>query len=249
MLVGVRRLGPALCLLAWLVCPFPAFAGDDAPDWELVSLPGGRAGFLPEIGMTTEVPVAVVTGEIIRVVYAARQPDPELLARVRSYFSTPREQSTERIPLPMPIAKWQSLFGPRVTDANLFSTILLNRRAALLCYGLLQLDRETLATVTSDAGLLRRLYERHSGVFAAFAEVLQVRGGRLVLPGGDDHAAAWVALDAGDDLHRDLLGARRAGLHAVLVDHADQHAEWGARYGPRVTRLADIAPIVDRLLV
>jgi putative hydrolase of the HAD superfamily len=59
--------------------------------------------------------------------------------------------------------------------------------------------------------------------------------------------AAHEALHAGDDLERDLLGARHAGLHAVLVDHAGQHAEWGARYGPRVTRLAELAAIVERM--
>lgn len=192
--VVLRHLGQALGLLAWLVCPIPAFAGDDAPDWELVSLPGGRAAFLPQIGMAADVPVALVTGEVLRVLYGARHPGPELLARVRSYFAVPREPSTERIPVPMPIAKWQDLLGPRVTDANAFSTILLNRRAALLCFGLLQLDRETLATVTSDAGLLRRLYERHAGVFAAFADVLHVRDGRLEFPGGEAYEAVWAEL-------------------------------------------------------
>jgi hypothetical protein len=64
----------------------------------------------------------------------------------------------------------------------------------MLCYGLLQLDRETLQTVTGDTALIRRLYERRSGVFAGFAQVLHVRDGRLVLPGGDDEAATWAAL-------------------------------------------------------
>ena len=49
-------------------------------------------------------------------------------------------------------------------------------------------------TVAGDPGLIRRLYERHSGVFAAFAQVVQVRDGRVVLPGGGDQAATWAEM-------------------------------------------------------
>ncbi len=45
------------------------------------------------------------------------------------------------------------------------------------------------------------------------------------------------ALHAGDDLEKDVLGARRAGLRAVLVDHAAQRAGAGV---PRVTNLPDL---------
>lgn len=60
-------------------------------------------------------------------------------------------------------------------------------------------------------------------------------------------AAPHEVLHAGDDLRRDVLGARQAGLHSVLVDHGGLHADWGARYGPRVTGLAEIASIIDRM--
>src|SRR5207247_11299986 len=40
------------------------------------------------------------------------------------------------------------------------------------------------------------------------------------------------ALHAGDDLEKDVLGARRAGLSSVLVDHAGTH-------GPGVDRAPD----------
>ena len=55
------------------------------------------------------------------------------------------------------------------------------------------------------------------------------------------------ALHAGDDLERDLLGAQRAGLRSVLVDHANVHAPWDERRGPRVTSLGELATWVERL--
>lgn len=59
--------------------------------------------------------------------------------------------------------------------------------------------------------------------------------------------APHEALHAGDDLERDVLGARRAGLHAALVDHARRHDEWSATYAPRVTSLDALAELVERL--
>jgi hypothetical protein len=58
----------------------------------------------------------------------------------------------------------------------------------------MQLDPETLAFVSSDAALLRRLFERHSGIVAAFGQSLRVRGGNVVLPGSDPARAAWTSL-------------------------------------------------------
>jgi len=59
--------------------------------------------------------------------------------------------------------------------------------------------------------------------------------------------AAHEALHAGDDVERDVLGARRAGLRAVLVDHAGSHADWDGVFAPRVTDLAGLDRIVATL--
>ena len=66
--------------------------------------------------------------------------------------------------------------------------------AALLCYGLLGLDRETLAFVAGSPALLKRLYERDASPFAGYAHVLRVRNGALELPGGAEAAPIWDAL-------------------------------------------------------
>jgi putative hydrolase of the HAD superfamily len=51
------------------------------------------------------------------------------------------------------------------------------------------------------------------------------------------------ALHAGDDLEKDFHGARRAGLRAVLVDHARAHAD----STPRVHSLPELGQWVERL--
>ncbi len=60
--------------------------------------------------------------------------------------------------------------------------------------------------------------------------------------------SAHEALHAGDDLERDVLGARRAGMAAVLVDHAGAHALGGAAFAPRAGTLAELETIVASLL-
>ncbi len=208
------RLGGLRPLCALIVGVLAAPASAAAPEWGVVSLPGGRSELLPRLGLSPDLPVAMVVGELIRVVHAAREDDNPVSETARSYFAAPPASPGELVPLPLSVSTWRGLLGNGVTEANLVGSVLLDRRASMLCYGLLQLDRETLAAVASDAGLLRRLYEHHSGVFAAFAQVLHVRDGRVMLPGGDDNAATWAAL-----LDEPLTDPIRA--IAALVDADD----------------------------
>lgn len=52
------------------------------------------------------------------------------------------------------------------------------------------------------------------------------------------------ALHVGDDLEKDLLGARRAGIRTILVDHS---GSIDAGHAPRVTSLNELREIVARL--
>ena len=192
MSVRLGHLLPALCVLAVCAVAAPVRAG--APDWTMVSLPGGRDGLLPRLGLASDIPIAIVVGELIRVVHATGEPDSAARNAVRLYFSAPPEGASELVPIPLSPSTWRDLLGKDATPGRLIGALLQDRRAAMLCYGLLQLDRETLATVSGEPGLIRRLYEHHSGAFAAFAQVLRVRQGRLVLPGGDSATAIWASL-------------------------------------------------------
>jgi hypothetical protein len=188
----IHLLAPLCVLVGASTATPPALAA--APEWRTVSLPGGRAGLLPRLGMSPDVPVALMLGELIRIVHAAPELDNPAMETVRRYFAAPPEGNAELVPVPLSLSIWRDLLGDKVTDDTLVGAVLQNRRAALLCYGLLQLDRQTLQTVAGDQALIRRLYERRSGVFAGFAQVLHVRDGRLVLPGGDHEAATWAEL-------------------------------------------------------
>lgn len=52
------------------------------------------------------------------------------------------------------------------------------------------------------------------------------------------------ALHAGDDVEKDLVGAQRVGLRAVLVDHAGR---WSGEH-PRVGDLFELGELVERLV-
>lgn len=186
---------PWLSCVVWLLAVSTTAGAQTAePEWSLAPLPGGRAGLLPRLGLSADVPVALAVGEIIRVAHASPDTPNVPLTAVRAYFADPPGGPAEPLPLPLAFATWRDLLGRHVTEATLLSTLLEDRRAALLCYGLLQLDRDTVAAVEANRGLLRRLYERHTGVLAAFGQALRVRDGRLMLPGGDAAAVAWGEL-------------------------------------------------------
>ncbi len=56
---------------------------------------------------------------------------------------------------------------------------------------------------------------------------------------------AHSALHAGDDLEKDIEGARRAGIDAVLVDHADARPGFAE---PRVRSLPELSELVQSLM-
>lgn len=93
-------------------------------------------------------------------------------------------------PLPMYAEWWTALLGP---EADPFTTILTERRAALLFYGLSALDAETRRYLVETPALMEVLLSRTSP-FAAFGGHLRVRNGRMDVPGGDEAVSWWEAL-------------------------------------------------------
>ena len=165
-----------------------------APAWAAAPLPGGRQALLSLVDLSPEVPAALLVGEVIRVVHASRETGVPLRAAVQEHLAGAAAGATEDVPLPLPLASWRGLLGSHVSSATLVASILDDRRASMLCYGLLQVDAETLDALAADPALLKRIYERHSGVFAAFGEVVAIRGDRLELPGGEAAQPVWAAL-------------------------------------------------------
>ena len=165
------------------------------PAWSELPLPGGRAELMPRLGLRADLPRALVIGEIVRTVHQARDPKSQILAALNGYFAAPPATGDEMVPVPLAPDVWrQQILLREVPDRNLLGAILADRRAALLCYGLMALDRETLTAVAGSPALLKRLYERDASPFAGYAHVLRVRNGVLDLPGGAGAAPVWDAL-------------------------------------------------------
>lgn len=96
------------------------------------------------------------------------------------------------VDVPLTPDVWSTaVFRGRVAPEQLLATILLDRRASLLCRGLLGADDETLAFYAAHPLLLSFLFERASGAFSAFAPSLRVHDGRVVVPGGAAAQALW----------------------------------------------------------
>lgn len=163
--------------------------------WAELPLPGGRAELLPRLGLRADLPRALVVGEIVRTVHQARDSKSQILATLNAYFATPPATGDEMVPVPLAPGVWrEQILLREVSDHDLLGAILADRRAALLCYGLLGLDRETLAFVAGSPALVKRLYERDASPFAGYAHVLRVRNAALELPGGAAAAPIWDAL-------------------------------------------------------
>jgi hypothetical protein len=181
----------AIVLSSWV-----GVAGAQTPDWTDVPLPGGRTTLLPALGLSSELPRALVLAEIVRVAHQSRDPRSRPLKIVLDYFAKPPTTGDEVVPIPLAAPVWRSqiLVNAPAGDRNLLGAILANRRASLLAYGLMGVDAETLTAIRGDVILLRRLYEQHATTFAAFSANLRVRNGVLVLPGGPDMQPLWQVL-------------------------------------------------------
>ncbi|MGC4084458.1 MAG: hypothetical protein QM736_20670 [Vicinamibacterales bacterium] len=133
----------------------------------------------------------------------------------------------DMVPLPLPAHLWGDVVFQRpITSDGLFSAIVHDRSAALLCYGLAALDDETLRYLTEQPTLLRNLYERNAAVFAAFGGSLRVRANAVVVPGGPDAVPLWEGVLGESPAHPERfireLFSRREGRIAYIYDAATQ---------------------------
>ena len=74
------------------------------------------------------------------------------------------------------------------------TAILRDRRAALLYYGLMALDDDTLAFLGNHPELLTAITDRSAGAFAEWGRSIRVSAAGVEVPGGDGAAALWQAL-------------------------------------------------------
>lgn len=159
--------------------------------------------------------------DVARVLYASPDSRPPLLGM--SSLTAADAPGAVRVPVPLPAAVWsRAVFRRAVTTDQLISTILADRRAALLARGLSGLDDESLQYLIDHPALITFLYERAATTFAAFGDAFVVRDGRVVPVGGTAAGPLWESvvrepLSAPDRFARVLFGEYNGRL-AYLYD-------------------------------
>lgn len=127
----------------------------------------------------------------------------ELVARLNARQAVALRLRGGVAPLPFGPELWRRVLKPpEALRGSPFASILGDRRAALLYLGAVALDADTQAFVADVPALADLLYtDLAAATFALCGRSLHVKGGRLVLPGGDDAAGLWEAVvgaSAGD---------------------------------------------------
>lgn len=134
------------------------------------------------------------------------------------------------VPLPLSLADWKTrvLNAPQLRDERVFAATVGSFRASMLYYGLVSVDAETLAFITSERGLLERIRDRAAGTFARHGRSIRVRNGHVVPPGGPAATELWerfagARTDKPAEFVTALLtrdGGRLAALHDAIT-HLD----------------------------
>ena len=100
------------------------------------------------------------------------------------------------LPLPLTPDIWSSVvFERTVPEKTLFATIIRDRRASLLYYGLQSMTPGTLEYLVRNPDLLRHFYRDGAGPVAAFGRSFQIGAdGHVFLPDGPEGIELWQGL-------------------------------------------------------
>jgi hypothetical protein len=100
------------------------------------------------------------------------------------------------VPLPLPDAFWRAVAAPAERlGGTLVTSILGDRKASLLYYGLCSLDLSTRQFIAANDDVVKDLYNSdRPGVFALYGRSLRVSGGRVEPPGGPPAVPLWEAV-------------------------------------------------------
>ena len=215
------------------------------------------------VGLATPRDPAQFMSEMVRVVYTRPQTrDLEILAPLRNQARLARSSGAASFAVPIPLTSevWsRAVFRHTVPSSEMVPTILLDRSAGLLCYGLSALDDETLQYLSEHSSILTQLYENDTPIFAAFSGGLRIRADRVVPPGGSAAVSLWESavgesVDRPDRFIRALFSTNDGRL-AYLYDRIAQldqpHATfalglWVRDAGLRTERFSALVAAVSR---
>ena len=101
----------------------------------------------------------------------------------------------DEVPLPLPEAIWRSLPAGTAIAGSTAASLLADRRASLLYYGVFAMDDETRRYLAATPAVVQEIHgSDRFGVIALYGRSLRVRDGRIDPPGGEPAAALWEAL-------------------------------------------------------
>jgi hypothetical protein len=247
-----RGLVATLALVAGLT---PESSHAQARQWHALPVAGGQSAIAAAAGLETDLPAW-------RVLYEAVRRRHGLWGESAGFGAgpTPGPNGLAVVPLPLAPETWRGLLRREgLPDDQLALAILSDRRAALLYRGLAALDEPTLAALAADPAAVRRLYDRHADVLAAFGARFRVRDGAVSVPGGEGAAAAWERV-VGQSPRLPVAfllslleanGGRRALLYDSVARLDPPHQGFAlGLYGPagpsRVGALLSLAAAFDR---
>jgi hypothetical protein len=201
---------------------------------EDVVVPGGTAAVAASLGIDPVPDRARFAAEVTRLLYdipAGRNAASDArLERLRALIASSAHAAGEPadfVPIPLTTAIWsQAVFRRPLTNASVFIAILGDRDASLICHGFAALDDETLSFFAEHPALVTRLHERAATAFGGFSRMLQIRGGRVITPGGSDAVAIWEAIvgesvDRPERFVRELFELREGRVAYIYDTIAD----------------------------
>ncbi|HSK10043.1 MAG TPA: hypothetical protein VK911_10735 [Vicinamibacterales bacterium] len=255
----MRRPFLFLILLVVLAAPLQAQVMGSAPGQPLMEVPGGVAELSQRLGIGGHVLRAQIPLTAIRLLWevpvgadpASDKRRVETLAYLggAGVEGLQTGQASDLVPAVLPPEAWSVLLGEAGAGRALFTSILADREAALLYYGLASLDPPTRQYLLAHPKLLGDLRDRRrAAVFATLGRSFRVRrhaignpvkGGQdsrshphIEVPGGAEAVPLWeaVAEERASDPAGFMLAVlqKDQGRLALLYDGI-AHLDEGAR--------------------
>jgi hypothetical protein len=177
---------PAVLLL--LATPSQA----DTSLWSEMAVPSAvfRAAGIPE---SREPTASLLT--LIRLLHGGRESkEAERLMEAVEAALGNGDTSDVTVALPIPVSAFEAMLPRDGAAKALFPAFIRDRRASLFYHGAMAMDAETRGFLATNVELTRDLIEDSAAPVAAFGRSIRVRGGRVVVPGGDAAAPVWEDL-------------------------------------------------------
>lgn len=218
MLVRASALTLVVC------CWFPAVSGAV----ERLQVPGGTSRLREVTELPASVTDAMLLAEAARAWYGSKDPitnPPIPLRRLLEFVRSADEPLAPGPVLPLTPAVWTDLLSVS-RSSSLVQSLVSNRNAMLLYYGLVGMDDATLEWMQGHPALLKAVLRDGAPAFAFAGPSVRVRDGAVEVVGGASARAAWESVVGESASNPEAFIARlmqrHAGRLAWLYSSLDQ---------------------------